>query len=250
MQLNRSPAREIRNEFLHSPDRIAAFHENRVDSEYPFRENDEAQLPLVVVHMAPEGAFSDDAIQFPAAELLDRDVGLVTYDSTFGNHGEVIANGIETYKTPRRDHKDGEEHLVLFENTVLEIGTTRITYERNESRSFDRNGFTKQLEKNLATIFGLLAASSEDHSVYATATYIGFEGIRIQTKLGSRTISDDYIQTSVVPFHGPFQPNENYERHVNQMEELLRPLWQSAGLQSLGVDHLESVEIPDLRLED
>lgn len=251
MNLNRSPVREIRNEFVDASDRIAAFHEHRVDTENFVRDdNEEDQLPFVVVHLAPEGAFSESSLQFPAPEMLDRDVGLVSYDSDLGNYGEVMANGIETHQTPRYDHMDGEEHLVLFENMVLEIATTRITHEQSNERVFNKNGFTQQVEKNLATIFGLLAASSEDNTVHATATYIDFEGVGIKNKLGARGISDDYIQTSVVSFDGPFKPKVNYEGHIEQVDTLLRPLWQSAGFQSFDVDHLDSLEIPNLKLDD
>lgn len=250
MLVHRSPIREIRNEYRNTADRLAAFHEHRVESVTFCRdaEDTDSDFPRVVVHFAPEHAFSRDSIRFSVEELVEREASLRPYNEDIGNYGVVRPNCIETTETPSFDYEDGAERLQLFENLVFELSTTRVTNQSNAGRIFAIDSFVEQLEQNLMTIFGLLATRSEDRRVLATATYSRFNDVG--TTASRRAITDDNILTRVVSIDTPSQDDDTCERYIEELAELLQPVRQSIGLREWEIEYSDALEIPDLTREE
>ncbi|WP_283402442.1 hypothetical protein [Halorubrum sp. DM2] len=252
MFVHRCPIRQIRNEYRNTADRLAAFHERRVDNEAPSNnaDSENGDLPRIVVHFVPERAFSEDAIRFSASELFDREAYLRPYGGQTGKYGKMKPGRIETVNTATADYKSGTERLILFENLVFELDTTWVTEQSNRGRIFDGNSFVEQLEQNLATLLGLLSVHSDGCELLATATYRGFNDALITCSGRPAPITDDEIPTRTVSMDVPKNNHELYEGHVESINELLRPVVQSAGRHGWDLERPDAINIPDLMIEE
>ncbi|MFD1572500.1 hypothetical protein [Halorubrum laminariae] len=249
MHPTRHPIREIRDQYLDNTDRFAEYHEQRLDPEHDVRT--EANFPLAVIHIAPKLAFSKAATRFPVPELLDRDIRLHS-GSSRPRHPEMKANGIACSSDPAPQRGQGGSEVRLYENGVLELTTARVSYERGERHLISDSSLTDPIAWNLSIVLSLLAEQRQDQKVLVTATFIGFDGTRFNAHRPTSPVTDDYVQAPVLSFsaHDASENGTSYNLRTEYVKELFRPLIHSAGREDVPMDIPETLDLPDLSLDE
>ncbi|WP_152421861.1 hypothetical protein [Halorubrum saccharovorum] len=248
MHQNRHPIREIRNKYLDNTERFAEFHEQRIDPEHDVRS--EENYPLAIIHIAPKLAFSKAATRFPVPELLDRDVRLNS-GSSRPRHPELMTDRIASTTDPAPERGKGGSEVCLYENATLEFITSRASYEKGNSQFISGGSLTNAITGNLAVVLSLLADQREDQKVLMTATYVGFDGAQFNVNRPTSPVTDDYIQAPVLSFpaHDP-EDGDTYDLRTEYVKELFRPLFHSVGREGVPIDIPETLDLPDLSLDE
>lgn len=251
MYPNRHPIREIRDQYLDNTDRFAEYHEQRLDPEHDVRT--EENFPLAVIQIALKLAFSKAATTFPVPELLDRDIRLHS-GSSRPRHPEMKADRIACSSEPVPERGQGGSEVRLYENVVLELTTARASYEKGGSHLISDSSLTDAIAWNLSVVFSLLAEQQQDQKVLVTATFVGFDGARFNAHRPTSPVTDDYVQAPVLSYsaHDPDgrENDATYNLRTEYVKELFRPLFHSAGRKDVPMDIPETLDLPDLSLDE
>jgi len=248
---NRDPIRDIRNKHHDNTDRFADFHERRVNPEQEVRAGEDN--PLAVIHIAPKLAFTKAATRFTVPDLLNRDVRLHT-GSNRPQRPDLKHDRVTSTTDPAPKRGKGGKEVNLYENAVLEFITARTSYEKGNGRIISDTSLINSIAGNLAIVLSLLAERRQDQNVLMTATFIGFDGAKFKPNRPTRPVTDEYIQAPVLSFGGlELQEDETdstYDIRTEQLKELFRPLFHSTGRKDLPMEIPETLDLPDLSVDE
>ncbi|QHS17218.1 hypothetical protein GWK26_08725 [haloarchaeon 3A1-DGR] len=256
MRRHRAPIRDIRAEYDTSADRLTAYHEHRLNAldgdELDLDTTDDGQRrPTVVVHFAPVDAFEPDGFQRTLAEMDDAGVDFYETGSRTRSVATPSAGAFTLSRPPNDRTRDGAEYLKLDEHGLMEIVSQRLTHDSSRGTQFSADTFASLVEGNLAVLVGLLAADSPTTGVVATATFLEFDDVGKTSEYGSLTFEDAArVDTPTVRFDPPGEDHDGeYTAHIDVVDALVRPLWQSSGrFDHPEIDHVESLTIPEYSL--
>jgi len=155
---------------------------------------------------------------------------------------------------PAPQRGKGGLEVNLYENAVLELMTARASYEKGSGHIISDTSLINSIAGNLAIVLSLLAERRQDQNVLMTATFVGFDGTKFKPNRPTRPVTDEYVQAPVLSFSGhELQEDEDdsaYELRTEQLKELFRPLFHSADRKDLPMDIPETLDLPDLSLDE
>jgi len=257
MRPHRRPVRDLRTEYGTTSDRLTAYHERRVDALGDGLElattDDGNRKPTVIVHLAPEGVFEPTGFHRTLLAMSAADVDL--YET--GRQTRTTPNQrADAYTISRKSDdqmRDDSEHLSLDEYGLLEIVSQQLTYSSSRKTIFAPNSFASLVEENLAVLAGLLAADAPETAMVATATFLGFDGVGANSDYGTLAFEHAArVDAPTVRFVPPGEDHSGeYRAHTGPVDDLLRPLWQSARtIDYPEVEHTDPLPIPDYSLAE
>jgi hypothetical protein len=130
----------------------------------------------------------------------------------------------------------------------LEVISQRSTYDSNRETQFSANNFVSLVEGNLPVLLGLLAEDCPTTEIVATATFLGFDDVSTITDHGTLTFQNaTRVNAPTIRFDAPGEDHGGeYTNHVDAVNALVRPLWQSSGrINYPETDHNDPLPVPN-----